>query len=195
MDDEDSYNLFPDSPPEDFQSSFNEFDYQDAFVFDNNDLNTSESNSKEQHSAQDQLSSQQLPVSLQESQIQPPQPPQPPQQPQQIVDPSVGHLSGIPCGAFNKMGDRFLTQDQLKEYLQFLISGDKKIRFKKEKLFYLFDIFVMMFGWVQLKRKEKRNKELVFKRLFENKNVVVESIERFPSIIDQVLLYEGKVTK
>lgn len=193
MDDDDFYYLFPDSPPEDFQSSFNEYDYQDAFVFDTNDLDTRELNSKEQHSEQDQLSSQQLTLPLQEPQ--PQQLQQPPRQLQKIVDPSVGHLSGIPCGAFNKMGDRFHTQDQLKEYLQFLISGDKKIRFKKEKLFYLFDIFVMMFGWVPLNRKEKRNKKLVFKRLFENKNVVVECIERFPSIIDQVLLYEGKVTK
>ena len=104
------------------------------------------------------------------------------------------HSSGIPNGAL-KMGGRINSPNDLKEYLQKKISGDKKIRFNKTKLFYLFDIFVKMFGWRPLNRTEKRKKELVFQRLFENKQDVLDSIEKYPSIIEQVLVCQGRWPK
>lgn len=104
------------------------------------------------------------------------------------------HLPGIPNGAL-KVGDKINSPNDLKEYLQKKISGDRKTRFNKTKLFYLFDIFVKMFGWRPLSRTEKRKKELVFQRLYENKQDVLDSIEKYPSIIEQVLVCQGRWPK
>ncbi|KAK8884233.1 hypothetical protein M9Y10_043341 [Tritrichomonas musculus] len=111
--------------------------------------------------------------------------------PQQNPSQKFDQAPGLSALVTVKMCDRISTQLQLKQYLQLKISGNKNIRFNKKKLSCLFNIFVRNFGWEPMSREETRNKELVFQRLFSNKDVVVSTIEQFPSVLDQVLLCGG----
>lgn len=104
-----------------------------------------------------------------------------------------GCNAGFPAimGTNNSVCNQINSVDQMKAYLQRKITGRSDVRFNKKTLHYLYNIFAQSFGWRSLTRTEKRNKQLVFKRLFDNKVQVVQCIQSYPSIIEQVLLVKG----
>lgn len=67
-------------------------------------------------------------------------------------------------------------------FLQYKISGDKNIRFRKEKLHALYEIFQEKFHWKKLDRKDKRNKQHVFKKLYQHKDLVKYLIQTCPEV-------------
>lgn len=87
------------------------------------------------------------------------------------------------------------SANDMKAYLQRKITGNSGTRFNKKTLHYLYEIFALHYHWGPLTRAEKRNKMHVFKRLFENKFLVIDYIQKCPSIIDQVLLKKIISTK
>lgn len=100
------------------------------------------------------------------------------------------------CSCFLTVGtistcNHITSVDQMKAYLQRKISGNSGVRFNKATLHYLYNIFASTFNWSPLSRNEKRKKQYVFKRLFDNKYQVIDLIQKYPSIIDQVLLVKG----
>lgn len=88
--------------------------------------------------------------------------------------------------------DQIHSIKDLIQYYQLRITGYKNIRFNRTTLHNLYNIYANIFGWKPLTRKEKRNKDLVFKHLFSNKDLVIGITEKNPSILVQVLLDRGK---
>lgn len=96
---------------------------------------------------------------------------------------------GLHCSSVRNTYEAYATMQynyELKKfigYLNYKISGDKNIRFKKEKLHCLYNIFVNHhLGLKPLNRDDKRNKNLVFSKLFAHKDKVIECIEKKPEI-------------
>lgn len=110
---------------------------------------------------------------------------------------SCGHFttvcsgSGCPKSGTVSSCSNIKNVKQMKEYLQLIISGNKNLRFNKKTLHYFYNLLAGMFCWSPLTRDEKRNKNLVFQKLFKNRNLVIDSINKYPSIIEQVFIIKG----
>lgn len=115
------------------------------------------------------------------------------------ASPSMNNCSALSFGCnaclFQRVShsicDQINNANQLKMYLQKIISGRSETRFNKDTLHHLYKLLAKMFGWGELTRSEKRNKQLVFQRLYENKLQVIECIQNCPFIIEQVLVKRG----
>lgn len=74
-------------------------------------------------------------------------------------------------------------------FLQYKIKGDRNVRFKKELLHSLYEIFQKKFKLEPLHRKDKRNKLRVFKKLFQIKDDVIYLINKYPKFyLDPIFL-------
>ncbi|KAK8875930.1 hypothetical protein M9Y10_006108 [Tritrichomonas musculus] len=95
---------------------------------------------------------------------------------------------GLHCSSVRNTYEAYATMQynyELKKfigYLNYKISGDRNIRFKKEKLHCLYNIFANHLGLKPLNRDDKRNKNHVFSKLFSHKDKVIECIEKKPEI-------------